>query len=319
MWNITGRLGKLLLGIAPDEATALRRGFAISDPAMRQRLEQVGETFILGYHTALEHSSTDRLGGTLDTVDNEWRGFAYEGAAMALVLLDYFTLRRRDRLGHFLVGPGAPHKYMIHVGVGWGLARIPVRGSAALQGLDPVLKWLAIDGLGFHEGYFHWEKYSGGEMNNKRPGGYAARAFDQGLGRSLWFVKGGDVDQVAAQISDFAEERREDLWSGIGLACAYAGALNRDQLELLRAAAGPYLGGVAQGAAFAAKARQRAGNPAAHTEAACQALCRTCADNAAAFTDEALRNLPGDSEVPRYEAWRRRTAEIIAEQERVRI
>jgi len=319
VWNIDRRFGKLLLSISPGETTAARRGFAISDPSMRDRLEAIGATFILGYHAVFEERSIEKLGWALDSVDPEWRGFAYEGAAMALVLLDYFTFRRRDRLGDFLLGPGSPHKYMIHVGAGWALGRIPVGGGAVLERLDPMLKWLAIDGLGFHEGYFHWKKYADGAATNRRPRGYGARAFDQGLGRSLWFVEGGDVDRMSSQISGFARSRREDLWSGIGLACSYAGALSRDQLERLRAAAGPYIGGVAQGAAFAAKARQRAGNPAAHTEIACQVLCRTSANDAAAITDEALRNLPADSGAPSYEAWRRRTAEIIAEQECVRI
>src|SRR5262249_2089269 len=225
----------------PDQATAARRGFAISDPAMRCRLEMIGTTFIRGYHSALEVGPLDELQNCLDFVELEWRGFAYEGAAMALALLDYFTFGRRNRLAGFLRGPGDAHKYMVHVGAGWALARMPARIGPSLRGLDPMLRWLSIDGLGFHEGYFHWNKCVDGEARKRRRSGYEARAFDQGLGRSLWFVEGGDVDRIQQRICGFHELRRGDLWSGIGLACAYAGALSDQQLVRLRSAAGCHL------------------------------------------------------------------------------
>src|SRR5262249_7074494 len=195
MWNLAGKLAKVLLRISPEEASAARRGFSISDPAMRERLERVGTTFILGYQSGFEVEAADELGSVLNSVHPEWRGFAYEGAAMALALLDCFTLGRRERLGGFLRGPGDAHSYMVHVGAGWAIAPMPVAGRALLPRFDPLLKWLAIDGLGFHEGYFHWEQQRRDKRSRKRPGGYGARAFDQGLGRSLWFVDGGDVDQ----------------------------------------------------------------------------------------------------------------------------
>jgi hypothetical protein len=314
MKDLAAKLRTLLLGLSPDQATAARRGFDIPDAAMRLRLERVGATFIFGYNAALEASSPGELSVNLDSADIEWRGFAYEGAAMALALMDYFTLGRANRLGRFLRGPGDPHRYMVHVGAGWAMARMPLGCDITIRQLDPMLKWLAIDGLGFHEGYFHWARYSDGCPGKKRPTGYGARAFDQGLGRSLWFVTGGEVRAVSEHISRFGEGRRGDLWSGIGLACAYAGGLSRERLSELKAAAACYTASVAQGAAFAAKARQRAGNQAAHTEDACQVLCGASASAAAAITDAALTGLKVDSETPRYEVWRKRIAMVFADQ-----
>src|SRR5215831_7522654 len=291
MNNLSVRLRQLLFAISPDQASAARRGFDIPDQAMRARLDAVGITFIRGYNTALEARTLDDLGATLDSIDLEWRGFAYEGAAMALALLDYFTPGSSDKLGRFLRGPGDRHRYMVHIGAGWAIARVPLRTGSAFRQLDPMLKWLAIDGLGFHEGYFHWSKYCTGTEAGKRPAGYGARAFDQGLGRSLWFVKGGDVGAISQSISKFSEARLADLWSGIGLACAYAGAVPFDHLNELKTTAGRYGTSLAQGAAFAAKARERAGNQTAHTENACQIFCRTSASGAAAITDAALNQI----------------------------
>ena len=75
---------------------------------------------------------------------------------MGLYLLDLLTPWNRGRLGGFLAGPGAEHAYMVHVGAGWALAQLRLRVDRALAHLDPLLGWLAVDGYGFHQGYFRW-------------------------------------------------------------------------------------------------------------------------------------------------------------------
>jgi hypothetical protein len=51
---------------------------------------------------------------------------------------------------------------MAHVGIGWAIARLPWlrrRIEQPLNRLDSLLRWLAVDGYGFHEGYFYWPDY----------------------------------------------------------------------------------------------------------------------------------------------------------------
>lgn len=230
---------------------------------------------------------------------------------MGLTLLDYVTPWRK-RLRALLSGPGAQYKYLAHVGVGWGLARIPGGGHRFLSQLDPLIRWLAVDGYGFHEGYFHWRRYIAKQIPPTRFHGYALRAFDQGLGRSLWFVQCADVARIAAAIAAFPADRQGDLWSGVGLACAYAGGAERGDIEAMANGAGTYRAHLAQGAAFAAEARRHAGNPAEHTDLACNTLCGLSAAEAAALTVEAQRRLPSDDDEPAYEIWRRRIREKLA-------
>jgi hypothetical protein len=144
--------------------------------------------------------------------------------------------------------------------------------------------------------------------------GYETRAFDQGLGRSLWFVECGDAQRITRRVASFAVSRRSDLWSGIGLAAAYAGGVPEDTLETLRDAAGQHLPDVAQGAAFAAQARKRAGNPAAHTDLACEVFSGSSAAALAHITDQALGDMAASGPVPDYEAWRRSIRERIVSQ-----
>lgn len=293
-----------LLRISPDDTRFARRGFRIPCDAARQRLERVGATFLEGYHAALKDGGMDRLSAGLSAVEQEFRGFAFEGAAMALDLLDQLAPWKTQRLPGFLHGPGNPHVYMVHVGIGWSLARLPWRLERRLSRLDPVLRWLVLDGYGFHEGYFHWLRYADGTSRPKRLQGYGLRAFDQGLGRSLWFVGGADAEWIARTISAFPEPRRADLWSGAGLACAYAGGADAPEILRLRSAAATHYPHLAQGVVFAAGARSRAGNPAEHTELACELLCDFSAEEAAAVSVETRRHAWEDYE-PAYEVWRR--------------
>jgi enediyne biosynthesis protein E3 len=299
-------LRQRLLSISPEETSFSRRGFRCRDTAIQARLEQVGGAFVGGYHAALAEDRASPLGARLEGTAPELRGFAFEGASFALTLLDVLTPWNRGRLRRFIDGPAMPHVYLASVGAGWALARSPVRLRSLLVRLDPLLGWLALDGYGFHQGFFHWPEAVERQAVPRRLSGYARRGFDQGLGRSLWFVDGADVERLPRTIAAFPAERQGDLWSGVGLACAYAGGRDRAAIAELAQQAGPHAAALAQGAAFAAKARQSAGNLTADTALACDVICGMTAERAAAVTDEARQGLPGDGTVPAYEVWRQR-------------
>jgi hypothetical protein len=309
------RLRRAVFGIRPEETTFRKRGFRPGRPEAQMRLENIGSTFVSGYHTALQSDNSGDLAVLLDSIDFEFRGFAFEGAAMALTLLAHLAPWRQNRFAEFLAGPGGRHAYMLHIGAGWAYARLPwlrFRPDHAARNCDPLMRWLTLDGFGFHEGYFAWARAGEKQLIPRGIRGYARRAFDQGLGRSLWFVNCADAKRVAETIQHFDASRHADLWSGIGLACAYAGAYTEMDLAALFAAAHGYRAELAQGAAFAAKARLCAGNLVAHTERACELLCGTSALEAAGTTDEALTNLPRDGPEPAFEVWRRRIQDEFA-------
>jgi enediyne biosynthesis protein E3 len=310
--SLLGQARRQLLGLSPTEATFARRGFLVGEEKARNRLEQIGITFLSGYHAALEETGFVPLARRLTTVEPDLRGFAFEGAAMGLALLDCFTPWRNDRWRTFTERVAEPHIYMMHVGLGWALARLRRSVTSHLARLDPLLGWLVVDGYGFHEGYFGWPRYIEQRAIPSRLHTYERRVFDQGLGRSIWFVKGADVRAVANAIDAFPDTRRDDLWSGAGLACAYAGGCGRAAIESLRAAADGHLPALAQGVAFAAKTRQRAANLNPHTEIVCRLICGNTAEEAAALTDAALEDLREEGGLPAYEVWRRRIQDKFA-------
>src|ERR1043166_7540573 len=302
--TLLGKIRRRVLGLSPEETKYNRRGFRGATEEMRTHLERVGEVFMGGYHAALEQDGPANLADELNRIDREWRGFAFEGAALGLGLLN--RISRGNRINNFLIVAGEPHVYMINVGVGWVWARIPAGFRRTRQRLDPLLGWLAFDGWGFHEGFFHWPKYIAGQPAPKRLAGYERRVFDQGLGRSWWFVNGGNPELIARTIGNFSVDRRGDLWSGIGLAATYAGVADAATLNHLQELSGANWRALGQGSAFAAKARQRAGSFAGYTDVATQVLCGMSAEDAARLCDLTLENLPTDGNEPAFEIWRQR-------------
>lgn len=310
--SLLGQARRRFLGLSPTEASFAKRGFVAREEEARQHLEQIGVTFLSGYHAALEETGFLPLAHRLAIIEAELRGFAFEGAAMGLALLDCFTPWRKNRWRTFTERLAGSHIYMMHVGLGWALARLRRRVTPYLAQLDPLLRWLVVDGYGFHEGYFDWPRYVERRTIPARLAGYERRVFDQGLGRSIWFVKGANVAAVANAIDAFPSSRRDDLWSGAGLACAYAGGCTWTAIESLRGAAGGHLPALAQGVAFAAKTRQRAANLNSHTETVCRLICGRSAEDVAAITDAALEDLREAGGLPAYEVWRRRIQNKIA-------
>lgn len=116
---------KHLLGISLDQIRCEQRGFEVANSAVKAHIEKVGESFVTGYHAALVDSHNESLQQSLDKVENDFRGFAYEGAGMALALLDLLSPWRKNRLGPFVHGAGDAHVYMVYIGTGWAMAKIP--------------------------------------------------------------------------------------------------------------------------------------------------------------------------------------------------
>lgn len=291
------------------------RGFHVGRPNDRRMIETVGEFFLTGYGHAVETGAPDRVGPLLDRVPPRYRGFAYEGAAMGFTVLDALT-PRGGRTAAFLSGAGEPHVYMSYVGVGWAMARLPRPLWPGATGFDPQLMWLILDGYGFHQAYFRTGRFVHGHELDPRPArwsgnpGYAYRAVDQGVGRALWFVACADPDRAADLVESFPRERRGDLYSGIGLAATYAGG--EQGLAGLRERAGEHRPQLAQGSAFAAEARDRAGLLLPHVGTATEALCARPPKEAAALVRQTRpRNEPFGEAVPGYEAWRTRLADRL--------
>lgn len=268
--------------------------------------EPVARTLVDSFYMTVDDSRLEVLVPRLEAIDEELRGIAYEGAGMGLTLLDVM-FPWKQRLTAFLDGPGAPYSCLAYIGAGLVLPRVPWSPERLMLRHDPVLRWFVMDGYGFYEGFFSWRRSVDRQRVPDRLHGYARRAFDQGLGRSFWFTTGANVDRIIAAIDTFPAARRPDLWSGIGLACAYAaGVADREAIRCLFQAAGRYRADLAVGTAIASMVRAQTGHPAAHTELACDVVWGRDSQEVADIADLERHDLPADRAEPAYECWRRR-------------
>jgi hypothetical protein len=298
-----------------SETSIEKRGFHRKSPAAQELLETVGSMFLTGYGHAMEARTVTDAENRLEELPTRFKGFAYEGAGMAYTMLDQLPLGGGGRVREFLAGRGDRHNYMIYVGIGWAMARLPRFLWPKPDSVDPLLRWLVLDGYGFHQAYFKTEQYVTGHYRDPHfpwpgdaTGGYANNAIDQGIGRALWFVGGTDAAKVADLIEGYAPQRHADLWSGAGLAATYAGGGERDELAAFAERAGEHRALLAQGSAFGAEARVRAGLLVPHTEAATRVLCGLVPAEAARVCATTRPDHPDEGGVPAYEIWRNRIA-----------
>lgn len=313
MPTIIGSIRGLVLAPTLEEVSFAGRKFTVPPTAATDRLETVPQAVVCGFEWAIAATDLRDLNRRLRLVDEEQRGFAYEGATMAFTILDTI---RGQRTRQLLSGPGERHIFLAYIGIGFAMARLPrPLWKKVLPELPsryhPTMSWLAVDGYGFDLAYFHTERWvRRQEIPAAYPwqgsSDYFPRAVDQGIGRALWFVHGADPARVAAAVRRFAEYRRADLWSGVGLAAAFAGGCPGEGLAALRESAGSYRPDLALGAVFAIKARTYADFVPPHTALAAQELTGLTVEGATALADSTEVEPSGTGPLPQYEIWRQR-------------
>ncbi|MFI8200503.1 DUF1702 family protein [Streptomyces sp. NPDC085942] len=321
MASATGSLRRLLMAPSLFDVSFAGRGFPVAETAATRQLETIPQTVVTGFEWGIESKSLWETERRLSLVDEELRGFAYEGATMASVIRDSMP-GRGGRTAELLQGTGRGHIFLNYIGIGFAMAKLPrplwKKVMPALDGEDfyPPMSWLAVDGYGFDRAYFDPKRWVDGQRLDTpyawegRPD-YFQRAVDQGIGRALWFIHGARVEAVCAAVDRFASERRPDLWAGVGLAATFAGCSTAAELDALRARSGELAGHVAQGAVFAAKARHFSKTVPGHTRTALHALAGLTVESAAGLADDAAPPSGAGDGVPSYEIWRRSVREKL--------
>ena len=316
MTSVLGSLRRLALAPSLASVSFDGRAFPAGSTPRSRRLEAIPQSVVCGFEWGIDCSGLWELERRLALVEPENRGFAYEGAAMAAVVMDAMSGFRTDRTQRLLTGPGLPHIFLTYIGVGFAMARLPRplwrKVLPELPGVPhhPTMSWLAVDGYAFDRAYFdtrRWvtDQYVPPAYPWQGRADYFPRAVDQGIGRALWFVHGGEVGEVAAALARFPGHRHADLWSGVGLAASVAGGASHPELDDLRTIAGPHWRELGLGAVFAAVARTAAGHVPPHTEIATSAFTGLSVVDAAALGElTAVGEDAATPAEPAYEIWR---------------
>jgi hypothetical protein len=269
--SASGWLRTKLFGLGEKDIAACCVHWRDAKPEVRERLDSIVNSFAVGYNLALASTGVAELVEGLERHVPERKGFAYEGAGMGLAIRVMITPGSK-LLAEYLRGPGDAHHYMIQIGAGWAMARVPVRHAALRRQLDDTFHWLAWDGYGFHQVFFDTKRTRDAHAGRPADAPYQGRAFDQGVGRAMWFVEGADPARIAATFASFPSARQHDLWGGVGLAATYAGGVEAAVLDELIERSGDFRPALGAGSMLAVTARERAGNHSSHSLPNCVRL-----------------------------------------------
>ncbi|HWE49966.1 MAG TPA: DUF1702 family protein [Bryobacteraceae bacterium] len=303
------RLKSRAMSLPHKEASLSHQGFPGQHSPSREHLEKVLLSFVDGYNLAVVESDPKALVRRLeDSMAPEYVGFAFEGTGLYFAVMD-LMIPGSKRLDRFTHAEGGSHDYIAMVGAGFAISRVPFglsRIETYQKRLDEFTAFLLADGYGFHDGFFNWRDWADGRKPSPECLTHQNRLlYDSGVARAMWWVYGADPASIAAAISRFDEERRAEMWAGVGVALCYASAgpgIPNPCAELLEAA-GPYRYDVLTGLPFAAHMRWKGGNPAPWTTRACEELIGMSVEEASGMVVTALNAFLDSWKGPKGDRW----------------
>ncbi len=250
------------------------------------RIEKIKTIFQTATDISTAEKNLDTLIDHLETTDSEFRSIAYEGASMAIAQLD---IEKNNTLSvwHTFNERAGAHAAQTHAGLGWAIAQQNRSALPFLETLSPLLRFRVLDGYGYYEGIFRQRQSIKNQRSPEAFDSKMLQAYDQGIGRSLWYTSKGNVEKLEAMIAVFPPDRHAALWLGIGVACAYVGGCDENLLRSLLFASQKHKVQLATGAALAAKARVQANAINNDIELACRTWCNISAQEAMLLTIEA--------------------------------
>jgi enediyne biosynthesis protein E3 len=238
------------------------------------KMENIKTVFQDAKDFFMESKNTTDCIHYLEKTNLEFRSVAYEGASMALALKalsenDYslkdwnsFLSNSKNQAGN------------IHIGLGWAIAESKPNDLSFLNSIHPMMLFRVWDGCGYYDGIFRQRQTIKNQIRQEYNIKADGNAYDEGIGRSIWYHCKGNVPRVVEMIHSFSSDRFADLWRGIGIASVYVGGNREQDLEQLFLSSEKYSLQLAIGAAMVAKARLQTKTITTDVELACKSWCK---------------------------------------------
>ncbi len=247
-----------------------RPGGPISDPkhVKMGALRKVASTFLDGFAVASESTVNDALHREVRSLPQTDRGVCYEGVAAGKTVRD-LTAHTDLSEASELLRDEENYSFLLYLGIGEAMAQMKL--PPQLCNAVAKEKWSGqiIEGYGFFDGYFNWHDAL---VDQRYPVGLEPglrAAYDQGIGRAIYFVTNCAPAQMRDMIACFPEERRAEIWAGIGIPAAYVGGLSEREFKTFLNFAGQFRAELMQGVLLGASARAKQNAIPDHTELAC--------------------------------------------------
>ena len=219
-----------------------------------QKMEKIKTIFQKAQEQASKAEDINELIAFLQTTEKEFLPVAYEGAAMTLALNDF---SEGDSISNWkqLLDSSKKYSCQIYLGMGWAVGQQKKSELPFLELLSRNMQFRMWDGCGYYDGIFRQRQSIKSKKRSENILPKDFQAYDEGLGRSLWYICKGDVAKVGEMLATFDLERHVDLWRGVSIACCFVGGFDENKLKELIVSSGEYKVQLGIGAAMVAKIR----------------------------------------------------------------
>lgn len=184
-----------------------------------------------------------------------FRSISYESASFELASQFLESTGELDHWEEFFDFDGQTHPFHIDIGLGWAIAKLNKFPEPAWEAPMSRRRWMVFDGIGYYFALYRGRRTI---KNRSVPLGMHEmdqRAFDQGIGRRLWYHVKGNMKDLFNLIDTFDPMRRGNLWRGVGVACGYVGGSNKKRLDQIAVFSGDFLKQFASGISLAMMSR----------------------------------------------------------------
>lgn len=205
-----------------------------------QHIDEVMQRF-LSTQQLIMKLGVERAAAKLEEDKDLFQSVGFEAISMAVadnslqqekldwsVWDNYFTTYGKQYASQFLTG------------LGWALAKNQADYSEKLNTFSLFEQARLLDGYGYFYGLFRSRTCVRGAVIPESISEKELPFFDMGLGRSLWYLSKGNLEQISKFLAGFNEKRFPSLVLGIGLASAFVGGLTKEELTTLHLWAGDY-------------------------------------------------------------------------------
>jgi len=194
---------------------------------IKNRISRISETFQASRQLGMENASWEQFMSFVENQDKLFHSTVHEGASMGYAMYDKHNYGELNVWKKYMKQFGLKYGGFIRTGLGWTLAKWNEIDYSFLKDHDPLSHWRFFDGWAYHDAIF---KKSLIVAQMKRVSNLPSKyfsAYDQGIGRNLWYLSKGEINPLLELTSKFDVDRQEHLWRGIGIAIIYVGAYDQ--------------------------------------------------------------------------------------------
>lgn len=236
-------------------------------------MEYIQKTFLGVQEYFQVNHELEELITFLDVEPPAFRSVAYESASMEIGLQELSVGRDLNNWKIFYQRSAKAHTFHMDIGLGWAFAKTEISPTTYLKSLHPVMPLMVFDGMGYYNGLFKGRRTVKNQLVPEGISEQELHGFDQGIGRRLWYIVKGDVNDLVQLIKPFHSSRHSDLWRGVGIACGYVGGSDKENLERLLNSSTECKDQLSAGIALAAISRNASNSVTGDIELACEIIC----------------------------------------------